>query len=58
MSLLQDLRFAVRLLLKDRWFTVMAAVVLALGIGANTPCSRSSTPCCFAACRFPIPTRS
>ena len=35
MSLLQDLRFAVRLLAKNRWFTVMAAVVLALGIGAN-----------------------
>ncbi len=35
MSLLQDVRYAVRLLLKDRWFTVMGAVVLALGIGAN-----------------------
>ena len=35
MSLLQDVRFAVRVLVKNRWFTVMAAVVLALGIGAN-----------------------
>ena len=35
MSLLQDLKFAVRLLVKERWFTVVAALVLALGIGAN-----------------------
>jgi putative ABC transport system permease protein len=35
MSLLQDLRFAVRLLFKDRWFTAVAAVALALGIGVN-----------------------
>src|ERR1043166_3863358 len=35
MGPLQDLRFAVRLLVKDRWFTLMAAFVLALGIGAN-----------------------
>jgi putative ABC transport system permease protein len=33
--MLQDLRFAARLLTKDRWFTVAAAVALALGIGMN-----------------------
>src|SRR5262245_60266996 len=35
MSLLQDLRYAVRLLAKDRWFTTVAATALALGMGAN-----------------------
>jgi predicted permease len=35
MSLFQDLRFAVRMLIKDRWFTLAAATALALGIGAN-----------------------
>jgi len=35
MSLWQDVRFALRVLIKNRWFTLMAAVVLALGIGAN-----------------------
>ena len=35
MNLWQDIRFAVRLLLKDRWFTAVAIVALALGIGVN-----------------------
>ena len=35
MSLLHDLRFAVRLLIKDRWFTLVAALALALGMAAN-----------------------
>src|SRR5436853_6264404 len=36
MTLLHDARFAVRLMIKDRWLTVVAAVALALGIGVNT----------------------
>ncbi|HEV3060002.1 MAG TPA: ABC transporter permease [Vicinamibacterales bacterium] len=35
MSLLQDVRFAVRLLIKDKWFTLVAITALALGLGAN-----------------------
>ena len=32
----QDLRFAARLMLKDRWFSAAAILAIALGIGANT----------------------
>jgi predicted permease len=35
-SFLQDLKFGVRLLFRHRGFTVVAALVLAFGIGANT----------------------
>jgi putative ABC transport system permease protein len=35
-SILQDLRFAARRIVKDRWFTVASIVALALGIGANS----------------------
>ncbi len=35
MGLWQDVQFAVRLLVKDKWFTLVAAVALALGIGVN-----------------------
>ncbi len=35
MSLFHDLRFALRIIAKERWFTAVAVAALALGIGVN-----------------------
>lgn len=35
MSLIQDLRFALRLIVKERWFSAVAVLALTLGIGVN-----------------------
>ena len=59
MNLWQDLRYAVRMLVKDRWFALAAATALALGIGADASrCSPWSTRCSSAVCRSTIPNRS
>src|SRR5688572_23687526 len=33
--MLQDLRFALHLIVKDRWYSAVAIIALALGIGVN-----------------------
>jgi predicted permease len=35
-DLVQDVRFAIRMMLKDRWLSAAAVAAIALGIGANT----------------------
>jgi hypothetical protein len=35
MALWQDIRYAARLLVRDRWFTIVAAVALGIGVSCR-----------------------
>jgi hypothetical protein len=55
--LLQDIRYAVRGLLRQRGFATVAILTLALGIGANTAIFRLLNPLIFRPLSVPDPDR-
>ncbi|MPY90955.1 MAG: FtsX-like permease family protein [Luteitalea sp.] len=57
MALLHDLRFALRLIWKDRWFSAAAVTALALGIGLNTTVFTFVNAVLIRGLPFPEPDR-
>jgi len=56
-DLLKDLQFGTRLLLKQRGFTVVAVLTLAVGIGANTAIFSAANAILFRPLPFPEPNQ-
>jgi putative ABC transport system permease protein len=57
MGLWQDLQFAVRLLAKDKWFTLVATLALAFGIGVNATVFTFVNAVLIRGLPFPEPDR-
>ena len=56
--MLKDLRHGIRTLLRDKGWTAVVVLSLALGIGANTALFSAINGLFFASCRSRIRTRS
>ena len=55
MGLWQDVQFAARLFVKDKWFTLVATLALAFGIGVNTTVFTFVNAVLIRGLPYPIP---